>query len=288
MTPWLTFQSVQSAGTAVAADVLSRGVSDYVVPVSFTGDEILGLTQSDDICLDASQVLLDDGAAVGAALVARRGMRSRILGMGVVPEARRRGHARALMLHLLEQARARGDAHMELEVVEQNTSAAALYASLGFEPVRRLFGYARAADIPDKAESIRALPVGDVCDAMVRSHAFRDLPWQLSPETLGKLPASSRAYCTDKAQVVLMGIETPVVTVRALLPCETGTWADASLLLRALAGAHPGKSWRVSSLWPEEHAAAFENAGYTRSEFVQLQMRCCTGLDSAWSGEGLG
>ena len=55
----------------------------------------------------------------------------------VVPQARRGGIARALFAQVREEARRIGVRAIELEVVPTQAAALALYASLGFEEVRR-------------------------------------------------------------------------------------------------------------------------------------------------------
>jgi ribosomal protein S18 acetylase RimI-like enzyme len=59
------------------------------------------------------------------------------------PAARRAGRARQLILALAAAAESRGARRLWLQVLAENTAAAALYRSLGFERASR-YGYWRA------------------------------------------------------------------------------------------------------------------------------------------------
>jgi ribosomal-protein-alanine N-acetyltransferase len=64
-----------------------------------------------------------------------------ILTLAVAPAARRQGVARALMQAACGHASGAGATRVFLEVAATNTAAAALYATLGFQPVGRRPGY---------------------------------------------------------------------------------------------------------------------------------------------------
>jgi ribosomal protein S18 acetylase RimI-like enzyme len=277
----LEFLSMADYGLDRAAEVLSRAFEDYFVRIPFTVATLLNAARVDSVDLTLSRIFLREGAAVGGALIARRGWTTRLAGMAITPEARRAGVGRAAVRHLLDEAKARGDRSMVLEVIEQNTAAVELYRACGFKEIRRLIGFAgppppAAALPPDLIE----VDLREVAGAVMR-HGLPDLPWQLSGETLAQLTPPSLAYKLDRARIALTDPAQSVVTVRGLI-AEPGGVGDGTpscrdrqaALLHAVMAKHPGKEeWRFSAVWPEELAAVIVLAGLPRSPLTQWQMQ---------------
>src|SRR5688572_20524110 len=138
----LEFPSMADYGLERAAEVLTRGFEDYFVRIPFTLGTLLNAARTDSVDFTSSLIFMRDGAAVGGALIARRGWTTRLAGMAIIPEARRTGVGRAAVQQLLDEAKARGDRLMVLEVIEQNTAAVELYRACGFQAIRRLVGFA--------------------------------------------------------------------------------------------------------------------------------------------------
>src|SRR5262245_52171422 len=86
----------------------------------------------------ASLVAVDAGQPIGLANLGRRGERTWLGGIGVVPARRGQGVGELLNRKLLDRARALGANEMALEVIVENAPAIALYEKLGFEQVRDL------------------------------------------------------------------------------------------------------------------------------------------------------
>jgi ribosomal protein S18 acetylase RimI-like enzyme len=262
-------------GLERGAEVLSRAFEDYFVRIPFTVGVLLNAARADSVDLTSSRMFLRDGAAVGGALIARRGWTSRLAGMAIVPEARRGGVGRAAVLHLLAEAKARGDRTMLLEVIEQNTAAVEFYRACSFKEIRRLIGFAgppasAAALSPDLIE----VDLREVADAVTR-YGLPDLPWQLSGETLAQLTPPAIAYRLDGAWIALSDPAESVVTIRGLIaePAAQGAGREAALL-RAVMAKHPGKEeWRLSAVWPEALASMIASAGFPRSPLTQWQMQ---------------
>ncbi len=124
-----------------SSEVLTRGFSDYFVPIQSSAAILLGMARSDSVDLSVSRVAVLNEMPAGAALIARRGWTCRLAGMAIVPEARRKGVGRALMAQLITDGRARGERAMELEVIEQNEPAVKLYEDCRFQKIRRLSGH---------------------------------------------------------------------------------------------------------------------------------------------------
>lgn len=266
------FISVADYGLEQSGAVLTRGFSDYFVPIPFTPAALLQASRVDSVDLGASRVMLRDGSAIGVALIARRGWTSRLAGMALVPEARRQGAGAELTGHLLRESRARADRAMVLEVIEQNTPAVKLYERCGFRRQRRLLGFAghprpAAPDTPVPSE----VDLRDM-GAAASSGLLRDLPWQISGETIAQLTPPARAYQLGGCWVAIGDPTAPVLSVRGLALTSDPAGANLAVLFGALAARHPGKAWRLSALWPEEWAEFFSAAGLQQTELSQWQM----------------
>ena len=262
-------------GLDESAEVLYRAFEDYVVRIPFSAAMLLNLIRADSVDLSISRVLVRDGIAVGAALLARRGWTCRLAAMGIAPSARRAGLGRAVVIHLLDEAKARGDRQMILEVMEQNTAAVELYRACHFATVRRLIGFAGSAPpLNDVPSDLIEVDLRDVADVVTR-YGLRDFPWQLSGETIAHLAAPAVGYRLNRAWIALTDPAQPVVAVRALIaePDVRNSGREAALL-RAVMAKHPGKTeWRINPVWPEELADLIAPLGLPRIALTQFQMR---------------
>lgn len=273
-----SFVSVVEYGLEPAAEVFTGGFSDYFVKIVASPAMLAQMARVDSVDLTTSKIVLRDGVAVGAALVARRGWTCRIAGMAIVPEGRRQGAARATMEHLLSEARARSERAMVLEVIEENAPAVKLYEACGFRRVRRLVGFGCAADaglVADagqtKLEAIDLRSVG----LKIAAWGRRDLPWQIAGETVAQLGPPYCGLADEKVGLVISDPGANPVGVRAL--AAEGLEEDperGAAALRAVRARFPGKEWRMGALWPEELTPVFTGAGFTRSPLSQWQMEC--------------
>jgi ribosomal protein S18 acetylase RimI-like enzyme len=223
-------------------------------------------------------VLRRDGQAVGIALIARRGWTVRLAAMALVPEARGAGLGRWLLERTIEEAQVRGQRAMVLEVIEQNEPALRLYRTSGFRAMRRLVGYVAA---PPHEGGEGAGPGPDPLQEIdvrefarrVSAHGLRDLPWQISGESLAHLGPPNVAYRLEEAFALLSDPEGSQVAVRGLLVAPRARrQGRATRLLQVLLARHPGKTWRVPALCPEEATGPFEKLGFERISLSQRQM----------------
>ena len=270
----LEFPSMVDYGLEPAAEVLACAFEDYFVRIPSTVGVLLNMARADSVDLTLSCVFVRDGAAVGGALIARRGWTSRLAGMAIVPEARRTGVGRAAVLHLLGEAKARGDRMMVLEVIEQNSAAVELYRACGFQTIRRLIGF--AGPPPSDAvvsPGLMQVDLREVAVAVTR-YGLPDLPWQLSGETLAQLTPPNVAYRLDGAWIALSDPSQPVVTIRGLIAEPAQGAGREAALLRAVMAKHPGRDeWRLSAVWPKELGSVIAPAGLPRSPLTQWQMQ---------------
>lgn len=180
--------------TLVPADTLSleqlaalfnAGYEGYVVPFRVEAGQLASWIAAWQIDLSRSRVAPGEGVA----LLAVRGERGWVGGLGVVPAARRRGVGHALMEAVLAAA----PPEVTLEVIEQNEPAIRLYEDLGFERVRILEVWSLDADVP--AVDVREAPPSPAGET--------DLPWQRADESLR--PGYERLEVDGGAAVIRRG-----------------------------------------------------------------------------------
>lgn len=271
----LEFLPLSLERLTAAAEVLNRGFADYFVPIVVSGPALEAMRHADALVLEDSLMALRGHLPLGVALVERRGRDVRLAGMAVVPEARRLGVGRELVRRLLDAARRRGDRRMVLEVIGQNESAVRLYEREGFMRQRRLAGF--AGRVPDGLvvdAGLTEVGVSDVA-AVVARQGDVDWPWQISAETLARLPAPATAFALGGAWAVVSNPAGPVAGFRAIAVEGGERRAERAIhLLRAVMARHLAvKEWRMSALLPEEFAGWFEGAGLARTELYQWQMQ---------------
>lgn len=272
----MTTHSLQPASNypiAQLADLLTRGFEGYHLPIQVTESLLLTMIRRDGVSLEDSRVILSKGELVGAALIARRGWTSRLDAMGLVTSARKRGIGTWAMKRLIEEARERGEKEMALEVIEQNTAGVRLYEKVHFQTVRRLVGF--------KIERPRARAQADLEEVDIRelsqlvtSFGLKDLPWQLSGETLAHYTPPAHAYRLGDAYCLVGNLNPQDVVISSVLVLPQGRGQmRGARLVQALFANYPGKTWHVPALCPEEVGFVFEKAGMKREELSQVQMR---------------
>jgi GNAT superfamily N-acetyltransferase len=161
---------------------------------------------------------------------------------------------------------------MVLEVIEQNHSAVHLYQKCGFTIVRRLIGLIRRDAVEEGQTTLEEMDIREIARLILRD-GLADLPWQLSGESIALMSPPARAYRRGPACVVISNPEAKDIAIWSLLvePASRGN-ALGTALLRALIAQHPGKTWHVPALMPEELGQAYERAGFVREELSQWQM----------------
>lgn len=251
---------------------LNRGFEGYFVPIHLSLAQFLDKLRKDNIDLTASRVLLADDIASGIALIARRGWTSRLAAMGNATEIRGSGAGSWFMEKLIEDARQRGDREMVLEVIDQNERALGLYRKYGFIVVRRLIGLIRreAAELDDQPlHEFDPREMG----MLIAKYGFPDLPWQLSAETMAQMTPPVHGYCNDHSYILVSDPEEAHVLIWSLLvtPEARGHKRGAEIVKTVIAH-HPGRTWHVPAIYPEEMGRVFEQAGFEREELSQWQM----------------
>jgi len=253
--------------------LLNLSFENYLVPIAFNLSQFLTMVRKDSVDLSASRVLLADDQLAGIALIARRGWTSRLAAMGIVQSQRGKGAATWFMEKLIQEARERNDHEMVLEVIEQNEHAVRLYRNCGFQSVRRLIGFVRKdanESIKDLIEEMDLRTAG----GLISQYGLTDLPWQLAGETIAHLNPPARAYRNGPALAVTSNPDAEHVVIWSLLvePHARGKHLGIAMLKTVIAN-HPGKTWHVPAIFPEEFSKLFECAGFEKEELSQWQMR---------------
>lgn len=254
------------------AELLTRGFEGYFVPINITVPVLLTMMRRDSIDLNETRILHKDGEPIGVSLIARRGWTSRLAAMGIVSAARNGGAGTWAIGQLIEEARTRGDKEMLLEVIEQNIAGVKLYEKVGFKKIRKLLGY--KLENP-QAESTEELQEVDIREAakMVTYHGLKNLPWQLSGESIAHHTPPSRAFRLNDSYCVISNPQAEHISISSVLINADSVEAGAGQeLMRALFARFPNKVWHIPPVYPEEMAFIFEQAGMQREELSQWQM----------------
>lgn len=253
--------------------LLNLSFENYLVPVAFNLSQFLTMIRKDSLDLAASRVLLVDEQPAGIALIARRGWTSRLAAMGIVQGQRSKGAGSRFMRKLVDEARERNDHAMVLEVIEQNENAVKLYQKCGFQSVRRLIGLIRKDAIEKNKTSLTAIDLREA-GSLIAQHGLTDLPWQLAGETIAHMNPPACAYRNGPALVVTSNLAVEHVVIWSLLvePQARGQQLGVEMLKSVIAN-HPGKTWHIPAIFPEEFGKLFERAGFEQEELTQWQMK---------------
>lgn len=127
------------AAIGEGAAALNRVFKDYLVPLTFSAEQLQLHMLYNDVDATHSPIWFDDdGQVLAAALLATRGKRGWIGGFGIAPEYRGQGYAKQLLDHIVDKGRQLGLETIALEVLRDNAPAIGLYSSGGFHVVREL------------------------------------------------------------------------------------------------------------------------------------------------------
>lgn len=253
--------------------LLNLSFEGYVVPVHFEHSLVMTMLRKDNVDLEASRILLADGQPSGIALIARRGWSSRLAVMGLAKEMRGKKAGSWLMENLIREARERGDHRMTLEVIEQNEAGVRLYKRHGFQVIRRLVSFVHQDAKQAAKNGLQELDLREI-GRLVSLYGLPDLPWQLSGETIALLTPPARAYRTnDGACIAISNPKAEHVVIWSLLvePDARGKGLAVELLKTVIAN-HPGRTWHVPAILPEELGYVYERAGFRREELSQFHM----------------
>lgn len=173
----MQIRSLGGVGWDELAPAFNQAFSDYSVAMAMTAESLANMQVRRGYVGEASFGAYEGSRLVGFALTCLDGGRAYNSGTGVVPAFRRTGIARQLVETVI--ARVPAQAYV-LEVLEDNTRAAALYASVGFVEARRFTCWT----FDQRGADVAALASPDL--AAVAAHADVELSWQNSLASLGR------------------------------------------------------------------------------------------------------
>lgn len=252
---------------------LNEGFEDYFVPVQFTTTPFLNMLRKDGLDLSSSRVLMAEGQPGGIALIARRGWTSRLAAMGISKKMRGQGAGSWLMDELIKEACQREDREMVLEVIEQNEPAVKLYQKYGFQMVRRLIGCIRKEAKEYQKSDLQDTDLRRL-GQLIAQHGLPDLPWQVSSESVAQMNPPAHAYRKGQAYIAVSNPTLDHVVIWSLL-VEQGVRGQGlgTDMLKSVISNHPGKTWHMPAICPEEFWNVFQRADFEREELSQWQMK---------------
>jgi GNAT superfamily N-acetyltransferase len=105
-------------------------------------------------------------------------------------------------------------------------------------------------------------------------HSDPDLPWQVSAPYMVRFGAPTMAYQLGHAIAVISSPDAANIRLLALIvPPEHQREGAGSRLLRALAARHPGKSWFIPPLCPEQYGGFLIKQGFQQDRLNQVLMQ---------------
>jgi ribosomal protein S18 acetylase RimI-like enzyme len=236
--------------------VFNEGYSSYLIPVQVDELELRHHIEHYDIDLNASRITGQNNLITGVGLLAVRGSRGWIGGLGVHPDYRRQGIGRALMQALIEQGRALGLTTIQLEVLEKNAPAHQLYLDMGFVDVRSLhvLDYAPQLMTASESASFEPYPIEQALQLHQMFHTV-SAPWQRGYESLKKADTSVQVW-------IIPGPSQPLAyavglvfsnTIHLLdLACAPGQESALTSLIAQLHGKYPEAKGRIVNVAENE------------------------------------
>lgn len=242
------------------AALFTRGYQGYYVPMTLDPSAFHSLARLCDYDLARSRVATVGGAPAGVAVLAVRGSRGWIGGMGVVPEARGHGLGAALMRAVLAEARGLGLRSVDLEVLVQNAPAIRIYEALGFRRTRRLDVWSlEPRDVPAPALAVEPLDARACLAAFDAFHPVRS-PWQRDRATLEHVSDSLQALgCSRDGRLegwALYRLSGERVNIADLVSVPENAGVRFDAMLATLLRARPGLGLRLLNLPEDDPAAA--------------------------------
>ena len=186
---------------AELASIFTASYHGYFIPFAVDETQLRYMVEVFDLDLSRSLVAVER-QPVALANLGRRGDRTWLGGIGVVPDHRGSGIGESLTRMLLDQAREAGAREMVLEVIVENAPAIALYEKLGFARNRELEVLSLAAATEHSEARETELDEGLRVVAASRSAPE---PWQRADETIANLArrgSTPRVIIVDGAAAV--------------------------------------------------------------------------------------
>ena len=196
------FRRSKEFSLAELASVFTASYHGYFIPLVVDETQLRYMVEVFDLDLSRSLVAVERQRPVGLSNLGRRGERTWLGGIGVVPDHRGSGVGESLTRMLLDQAREAGAREMVLEVIVENAPAIALYEKLGFAQTRELEVLSLAA--ATEYSEARETEFGEGLRVVAAPRSGPE-PWQRAEETVANLArrgSTPRAIIVDGAAAV--------------------------------------------------------------------------------------
>jgi GNAT superfamily N-acetyltransferase len=263
------------------ARVYNASRVDYIVPMPMNARRMAEYVTAYDVDLDISYVAVntaDEPCAIG--MLGWRDQRAWVTRLGVVPDRRGRRVGRFMLDTLLDAARSRGAALAQLEVIEGNAPAHALFLKAGFQETRRLCVLRRPPSPlpPDAAELLTSARI-DPLDAQACIDALeqRDLPisWLEETESMRKIGALEGLAVAlesgERGAVVFCRMPFQISHITPTAPADASE-ALKTALIAAVHQHHPKHDTKLENLDADSRfLSTFRSLGYI-VEFRRVEM----------------
>jgi GNAT superfamily N-acetyltransferase len=235
--------------------IMNAAYADYYVPTRVTQEQMASLDRFYDVDVARSMVAHTRWECIGMALLALRGPRAWVSGVGVVPAWRRRGVARTMMRRLIAAAAEAGARTMLLEVIVENEPARRLYAALGFETVRELLTWQRPTSADPLPIPLERLVPASPLELLANSEGWRDQRpcWQRETATLRSMAGRLTGYRLDwrgePTAYCLINTQDETVSLADVgINPDAGLLMPGRLLLQALAASYYGRPLSIMNV----------------------------------------
>lgn len=254
------------AAVGEGASALNRVFERYLVPITFSSEQLHLHMTYNDVDASASPIWYDeDGKVLAAALLAIRGKRGWIGGFGVAPEHRGHGYAAELIETIVRTARERGLDSIQLELLADNLPAMQVYRHGGFAVTRKLHSFERLIEESDSPRGfINAAPL-DFID-------LRDPAppcWQRERSTL-RNGAVSSAVTDTKGNYALFRYNAQAAQV---LKIDARDTKSLDALANAIAARRDFQSVLLLNEPEESPVAQYAIKAHWNEPFLQYEMR---------------
>ena len=247
------------------AAALNRVFNEYLVPITFSSEQLHLHMSYNDVDATASPIWYDDaGNVLAAALLGIRAKRGWIGGFGVAPDYRRRGYARMLLESLVESARPRGLQSLQLEVLRENEPAIGVYQGGGFRIERELCSF-------EMLYEDATIPKGFVFttpDELIDEPEATRPCWQRERATL-RNGAVSASVTDERSNFALFRFNADLAQVLKLRACSAD---DLLKLGQAVSSGHHFQNVMVLNEPQESSIVGFAREADWDEPFVQYEM----------------
>lgn len=263
------------------AQIYNASRVDYIVPMPMNARRMAEYVTAHDVDLDASVVAVNgenEPCAIG--MLGWRDRRGWVTRLGVIPERRGRHVGRFVLNCLLDAAQDRGASLAQLEVIEGNAPAHALFMKAGFQETRRLYVLRRPpSPIPPSASALLKNAQIEMLDTQACLDALnqRDLPisWLEETESMQKTGTLEGLAVTlengQRGAVIFCRLPLQLSHITPVAP------VDASDTLKTALAAlihyqHPKHDTKLENLDADSRfLAAFQSVGYV-VDFRRIEM----------------